>query len=152
MNAPLARHRSERAAYPFIACMFKQALVIAGISTLFGAGLLAGIYATTTWPDPGNWIGTRQPVEIEVLGKLTSELALTPEQVGRIQPIIQMACADMREASEEGRAERLAVLDEIGTTISPALNADQQHRIETLEAEWQARTPQKRQMRIVALY
>ena len=103
----------------------------------------------TAWPRPGQLVWERAPVDTEAMEKLSSELDLTPEQTARIEPIITAACTDLRLLAEEHRAERLALMDEIGATIAPELTEDQQRRIEALEEEWQARPPTKRDMRIM---
>ena len=55
-------------------------------------------------------------------------------------------------ALEEHRAQRLAILDEVGTTISPDLTPDQQRRLEALEIETQRRPSITGDRRIVALF
>jgi hypothetical protein len=132
--------------------MIKQILVLAGAVILFLGGLVAGNLATTVWPGPGNWFGSGKPLEAEVLDKLKSELHLTPAQTGQIAPIIAASCANLRLLSEESRARRLTVFDEIGVTIAPGLSPGQRRRLEDLEAEWQNRRSVKHDERIVALY
>jgi len=154
MNAPLSpssRHRGA-VAYPFYYCMVKQALLLAGAVLVFSGGAFIGLYSTTLWPTPESWLYREDPLDGAVLGKLTTELRLTPEQSARIEPIIQRACADLQLISEEHHAQRLALLDEMSTTITPILTPEQQVRIEALEGEWQTRPPVKRDMRIVALF
>ena len=139
-------------AHPLFSGMIKQPLLMAAGLILFVGGLFAGHFATTAWPGPGNWFGSDKPLQNVVLEKLNSELRLTPAQMAQIAPMITDSCANLRMLSEEGRARRLAILDEIATTIAPELSDDQQRRIESLQAEWQNRPTVKRDQRIVALY
>jgi hypothetical protein len=132
--------------------MLKRIFLIAGGIVLFLGGLGAGHFATTTWPGPGSWFCAGRPLEAVVLDKMKSELDLTPAQMARIGPVISSACSDLRLVSEERHADRLALMDEISATIAPDLSADQQRRLQALEAELQHRTSVKRDMRIVALY
>ena len=142
------------AAYPFLACMFKQGfLVICAAVVVFGGGLLIGHFATTKWPGPAKWIGADEPVDSVVLGKLKNELHLTPEQTARLTPVITAACSDLRLLSEERRARKLELLDDISTTIAPELTPDQQRRLDAEEAEWQKpRTGEAQPASIVALF
>ena len=137
-------------AYPFFACMLRQAAILVAAAALFAGGIYAGNFATLTWP--GQWFGSHTPLDQAVLGKLKSELDLTPDQVARLTPVITAACADIRLVSEENRAERLAVLDEISTSIAPDLSADQQRKLEALETELRTRPVVKRDLRVVALF
>jgi hypothetical protein len=125
---------------------------MAGMAVLFVGGLFAGHFATTAWPGPGDWLGSDKPLEKVVLDKLKSELRLTPGQTLEIEPIIAASCANLRMLSEERRARRLAILDEIGTGIAPDLTDDQRQRLDALEAQWQNRPVVKRDERIVALF
>jgi hypothetical protein len=54
--------------------------------------------------------------------------------------------------SEERRARRLELMDEVSISIAPDLTADQQRRLQDLQGEWQNHPTVKRDMRIVALY
>jgi hypothetical protein len=121
-------------------------------AVLFAGGAAAGMFATTSWPGPVSWFGQDEALDGIVLKKLTTELDLTPAQTARIAPIVASACADLRMLSEERRARRLELMDEVSTSIAPELTADQQRRLEDLQAEWQNRPTVKRDMRIVALY
>ncbi len=138
-------------AHPLFRGIIKQPLLLAGAVITFLGGLLTGHLATALWPDPQNWFGSDKPVQAVVLNKLTRELALTPAQTNRIAPVIALSCANLRLLSEERRARRLALMDEIGTTIAPDLTPAQRLRLDDLEAEWQNR-PSKHDERIVALY
>jgi Spy/CpxP family protein refolding chaperone len=139
-------------AYPFLSCMIKQLCLMAGAVVVFAGGIFAGNFAATTWPGPAGWFGANRPLDALILEKMKSELDLTPAQTARIAPIITAACSDLRLVSEERRAQRLALMDEIGASIAPDLSAEQQHRLEALENELQHRQPVKGDMRIVALY
>jgi hypothetical protein len=97
-------------------------------------------------------MGAEMPVEAAVMGKLKTELGLTPKETEQIEPVIAAACTNLRLVSEEQRAERLALMDEIGATIGPDLSPEQQRKLEAMEGELQNRTPVKRDMRIVALF
>ena len=154
MSAPLSSsaRRGVTVAYPFCLCMIKQALLICATALLFAGGIALGHFATTSWPGPGNWFGAGQPVDATVLDKLKSELNLTPAQAAKIAPIISATCENLLLLSEEQRAQRLAIMDDISTTITPQLSPDQQRRLATLESELQHRPPLKRDMRIVALF
>jgi len=147
-----AQRRSATTAYPFFACMIKLALVLVGTVCLFSGGLYLGRFATTAWPGPGHWMGAEAPIDTTVLEKLKAELDLTPAQVAQMAPVITAACTNLRLVSEENRAERLALIDEMSATIAPGLSADQQRRLEAMETELQNKTPVKRDMRIVALF
>jgi len=139
-------------AHPLFCGMLKQTLLLTGAVIVFLAGLLAGHLATTVWPHPENWFGSGRPLQAVVLEKLKGELRLTPAQTARIAPVIAASCANLRLLSEESRARRLALLDEIGVTIAPDLSSQQRRRLEDLEAEWQNRPSLKHNERIVALY
>jgi hypothetical protein len=132
--------------------MVKQSIrVVAGVLILL-AGIGIGDFATTGWPGPTTWLGYDEPVDSVVMQKLQKELRLGPDQTARIGPIVTASCAELRLISEQRRAERLEMLDEIGTSIAPYLSADQQSRLDDLEAGWQHRPQVKRDQRIVALY
>jgi len=146
------RRGGGKMAYPFFACMMKQALLVAGTVCVFGGGIVVGHFATTGWPGPRHWMGAEMPIDAAVMGKLKRELGLTPGQTERIGPVIAAACANLRMVSEEKRAERLALMDEIGATIAPDLSAEQQRKLAAMEGALQNRTPVKRDMRIVALF
>lgn len=153
MNAPLTpitRSRKGVSAYPFCWCMARQVLVVVLGALLFAGGIYAGHFATIAWP--GTWAVKEDHLDAVVLDKLKSELHLTPEQTARITPVIAAACTNLQQASEERRAERLAVMDEISTTIAPQLSPDQQKKLNALDLEMQNRVPVKRGMRIVALF
>jgi hypothetical protein len=139
-------------AHPLFSGLIRRPLLMAASVILFLSGLFAGHFATTAWPGAGNWFGSEKPVDQVVLDKLNTELRLTPAQTARITPIITASCTDLRILSEEGRAQRLAVLDEVGATIAPDLSDDQQRRLESVQAEWQTHPPVKRDQRIVALF
>jgi hypothetical protein len=139
-------------AHPLFSNMVKQSVrVLAGV-LLFLAGIGIGDFATTAWPGPSTWLGYDEPVATVVMQKLQKELRLTPDQVARISPIVTASCTELRLISEQRRAQRLEMLDEIGTSIAPYLSADQQSRLDDLEADWQHRPQVKRDQRIVALY
>jgi hypothetical protein len=146
------RRRSPAMAYPFLACMIKLAVGVVGTVLLFASGIYLGHFATTAWPGPGHWLGSEQPVDTAVLDKLKVELRLSPAQMAQVAPVITEACANLRMISEEHRAERLAVMDEVCTTISQDLSAEQQRQLAALEVELQKKAPVKRDMRIVALF
>jgi hypothetical protein len=130
--------------------MFTKASLIVLACALFAGGLLIGHFATTNWP--GTRFGSARSLDTLVLDKLKSELDLSPSQTAQIAPVISNACCDLRLALEEHRAQRLAILDEVGTTISPDLTPDQQRRLEALEIETQRRPSIKGDRRIVALF
>jgi hypothetical protein len=132
--------------------MMKQALLVAGAAVLYVGGILAGHFATTGWPGPNRWLWAEAPTNMEALNKLKSELDLSPEQAARIAPIVAEACEKMRVASEEHRAQRLELMDEVSTTIWPDLSPNQQKKLEAMETEMQKRIPVKSDMRIVALF
>lgn len=138
--------------HPLFSGMLSKTLLLAGAVIVFLGGFLSGRLATTAWPDPLYWFGSGKPLQSVVLDKLQTELRLTPAQTAQIRPIIAGTCANLRLVSEESRAQRLALLDEIGATIAPDLTDTQRHRLEDLEAEWQHRPTVKRDERIVALY
>ncbi|HEX4086821.1 MAG TPA: hypothetical protein VHY22_18045 [Chthoniobacteraceae bacterium] len=138
--------------YPFLPCMLKQAAFILFGIAVFGGGLLIGHFATTQWPGSGSWFGAEKPVDAVALQKLKDELHLTPAQAARIAPVITAACTDLRLLSEERRARRLELLDDISATIAPELTADQQRHLEQFEAESRDHTGSKRDQRIVALF
>jgi hypothetical protein len=132
--------------------MVKKTTRLLATILIFLGGISIGYLATTAWPNPRAWLGSDDPIDTVVLKKLQRELHLTGKQTTQIAPIITRACTDLRLLAEEGRARRLDLLDEIGTDISPLLSDDQQQRLDTLQSEWQAQPPAKREMRIVALY
>lgn len=138
--------------HPYFSIVVRRTLsIIAGL-VLFAGGIFAGIFATTSWPGPESWFGADEALDGIVLKKLDAELNLTPAQTARIAPIVASACADLRMLSEERRTRRLELMDEVSTSIAPELTADQQRRLDELQAEWQSRPTVKRDMRIVALY
>jgi hypothetical protein len=139
-------------AHPLFCSLVRQTLLLAGGVIVFLGGVVLGNLLTAAWGGPGNWFGSEKPLQAAVLDKLKNELRLTPVQTARIGPIIAVSCADLRLVSEQSRARRLEVLDEIGATIGPELNDDQRRRLEDLEAEWQKRPQAKRDERIVALF
>jgi hypothetical protein len=149
--APVPRPETP-ISYPLLARVVKRVLVTGGAVVLFGSGIFAGHFATTTWPGPVNWYDPGKPLAGVVLDKLKWQLRLTPAQTAQIAPIVNDACANLRMVSEESRAGRLALLDEVGASIEPDLSAGQEERLEDLQAEWQNRPTIKRDVRIVALY
>jgi hypothetical protein len=132
--------------------MVKQTLLVVAAAFVFLGGISAGLFATTNWAGPENWFGSEKPLDAVVVEKLKNELQLTPEQTARVSPIISAACANLRFISEERRAQRLALMDEISANIAPELTSGQRRRLEDLDAEWQNRPTVKRDQRIAALY
>ena len=143
---------TSAAAYPFLRCMLKQAALIVFGFAVFGGGLMIGHFATTQWPGPRSWFGVEAPVDAVALEKLKDELHLTPAQEARVAPVITAACTDLRLLSEENRARRLEMLDDITATIAPDLTPDQQRRLEQFQEESRDHTGVKRDQRIVALF
>jgi len=150
--SPAWRRPVASTPYPFFYCVVKQAVLIIAAVFLFAGGIFLGHFATTAWPGPSHWFGSRRALDTVVLEKLQSELDLTPAQTTQAAPIIAAACSNLRLLSEESRASRLALLDEVSTSIAPQLSPDQQHRLEALQAELQKRPQAKRDLRIVALF
>jgi hypothetical protein len=155
IGTPSASDRKPRAisttTHPVFCGIIKQPLLLAAAVIIFLAGLIAGRLAAPLWRGPQYWFSSGKPVESVVLAKLQRELQLTPAQTERIAPFIALSCAKLRLLSEESRARRLALMDEIGATIAPDLTTTQRRRLEELEAEWQKR-PSKHEERVVAMY
>jgi hypothetical protein len=139
-------------AHPFFSGLLKQTFLRVAAVSIFLGGLFIGHVAATAWPGPGEWFGANRPLDAVVLDKMKSELRLTPAQTVRIAPVITAACSDMRLLSEERRAGRLALLDEVSASIAPELTPDQQRRLDAVQAEWQKRPSAKRDQRIVSLF
>jgi len=145
-------HLIATKAHPYFSIIVRRTLGIIAAALLFTGGILAGLFATTAWPGPASWFGRDEALDGIVLKKLKTELNLTPAQTAQIAPIVASACADLRMLSEERRARRLELMDEVSTSIAPELTTDQQRRLADLQAEWQNQPTVKRDMRIVALY
>jgi len=148
----IAGQPTSSAVYPFLPCMVKQGLMGVAALALFGGGIMMGHYAATQWPGPRSWMALDQPLDAATLDKLRCELELTPAQEKRLAPVITAACTDLRLLSEENRARKLDLLDEISATIAPDLTPDQKRMLEAYEEESRAHTPVKRDPRIVALF
>jgi hypothetical protein len=132
--------------------MARQALLLICATLLLAGGIYAGWLMTMTFPNAGNWLGGNRPVDTVVMANLTQELSLTAAQAEKIKPIVTSACASLRMLSEEGRAQRLEVMDDVNLTIAQDLTSDQRSRLDALATEMQQRPPIKRDMRIVALF
>jgi hypothetical protein len=151
-NAQPGALRTRATAYPFYISMLRFTFRSVGTVMLFAAGIGAGLFATIAWPGPDAWLSLRQPVETVAMKKLTAQLDLTPDQATKIEPIIHSACQEMLWISQEGRADRLNLMDEVANSIQPDLTPAQQTRLEALQSEMQNRPTTRRDQRIVALY
>ena len=74
-----------------------------------------------------------------IMGKLSKELELTPDQKIKVEKIVEQTGAKRREFFLKNRPEKKKIMDEGFLQIKKELNNDQQKKLDVLKAEFEKR-------------
>ncbi len=120
---------------------WKIILLLVGI---FGAGCIAGGFVAVHLAQkalqrrglPEQW----GPARLKVLSE---RLALTPEQVERLKPIVRRDMEDLTRLRQQGFAESRRILERLERDIAAALTPEQKAKFEQFNREMRQRRMQE---------
>lgn len=116
---------------------WKLVLLLTGI---FLAGAVTGIFGTVRFarhflekrPSPDQWAPAR-------LKMLTDRLALTPEQVERLRPILRRDMEDLKTVRETSFKDTRAIFERMDRDIIAVLTPGQREKFEQMNREMRER-------------
>jgi shikimate 5-dehydrogenase len=114
-----------------------QGKVIAYMAALFVAGGICGaMVAARMAANAQTLIVNRSPeIAAKIRKKLTARLALTPEQLLKIQPLIEKTSEEL-EASHRDCLKRISLaIDNLHTELDPVLTPEQKPMLAALDDE-----------------
>jgi hypothetical protein len=104
---------------------------------LFVAGGICGAMVTSRLSANQQTLVVNRSPEIaaKIRAKLTAKLALTPEQLDKVRPLIEKASEEL-EASHRDCLKRIsAAIDRLHLELGPLLTPEQQPKLTELDAE-----------------
>lgn len=118
--------------------MNPRARSIAVVVAIFLAGIVTGSVGISGWKR--HQVETRLQVDhlqSALMEILSRELALTPEQAARVEPIVARACEDYRNLTLETVQRVTGLVQAANQRIARELTPEQAAKLEQLEAERQ---------------
>ena len=116
--------------------------LVSGLIVLFLAGALTGIGGTILYHQYAQEDqGERGPAarQERIMNRLIQELALTPDQQTRIEPIVSRAHVDILQLRFQHQPEVEQILTQSLGDIKATLSTDQQAKLDELYARLQRR-------------
>jgi hypothetical protein len=111
----------------------KPWLVLAGI---FLAGALSGAALTMVLgPHFHHTLGGEAQISKRIMGRLTDELGLTPDQQQKIQPVIDESAKELREVHGEEVRRVGQIIRLTNEQIAPFLTPDQKAHLDKIETD-----------------
>jgi len=111
--------------------------IIAYMVALFVAGGICGAMVVARMAaNPQTLIVNRSPeIAVKIQKKLTARLALTPEQLAKIQPLIEKTSEEL-EASHRDCLKRISLaIDNLHVQLCPLLTPEQKPMLAALDEE-----------------
>ena len=116
--------------------------LVSGLIVLFLAGALTGIVGASLYQryeQEERWERGPAARQERIMNRLIQELALTPDQQTRIEPIVSRAHMDILQLRFQHQPEVEQILTQSLTDIKATLSAEQQAKQDQLYARLQRR-------------
>ena len=119
----------------------KRWKLVSGLLLVFVLGILAGAFGTRIYLKDRFAHLRKDPKARQafIMGKLSKELELTPDQKIKVEKIVEQVGAKRREFFLKNRPEKKKIMDEGFLQIKKELNNDQQKKLDVLRAEFKKR-------------
>jgi hypothetical protein len=119
----------------------KRWKLVSGLLLVFVLGILAGAFGTRIYLKDRFTHLRKDPKARQafIMGKLSKELELTPDQKTKIEKIVEQVGAKRREFFLKNRPEKKKIMDEGFLQIKKELNNDQQKKLDVLREEFEKR-------------
>ncbi len=119
----------------------KRWKLVSGLLLVFVLGILAGAFGTRIYLKDRFAHLRKDPKARQafIMGKLSKELELTPDQKIKVEKIVEQMGAKRREFFLKNRPEIKKIMDEGFLQIKKELNNDQQKKLDVLRAEFEKR-------------
>ena len=119
----------------------KRWKLVSGLLLVFVLGILAGAFGTRIYLKDRFAHLRKDPKARQafIMGKLSKELELTPDQKIKVEKIVEQTGAKRREFFLKNRPEIKKIMDEGFLQIKKELNNDQQKKLDVLREEFKKR-------------
>ena len=119
----------------------KRWKLVSGLLLVFVLGILAGAFGTRIYLKDRFAHLRKDPKARQafIMGKLSKELELTPDQKIKVEKIVEQTGAKRREFFLKNRPEIKKIMDEGFLQIKKELNNDQQKKLDVMRAEFKKR-------------
>ena len=119
----------------------KRWKLVSGLLLVFVLGILAGAFGTRIYLKDRFAHLRKDPKARQafIMGKLSKELELTPDQKIKVEKIVEQTGAKRREFFLKNRPEIKKIMDEGFLQIKKELNNDQQKKLDVLREEFEKR-------------
>ena len=119
----------------------KRWKLVSGLLLVFVLGILAGAFGTRIYLKDRFAHLRKDPKARQafIMGKLSKELELTPDQKIKVEKIVEQVGAKRRELFLKNRPEIKKIMDEGFAQIKKELNNDQQKKLDVLREEFEKR-------------
>lgn len=119
----------------------KRWKLASGLLLVFVLGILAGAFGTRIYLKDRFAHLRKDPKARQafIMGKLSKELELTPDQKIKVEKIVEQVGAKRREFFLKNRPEIKKIMDEGFLQIKKELNNDQQKKLDVLREEFKKR-------------
>ena len=119
----------------------KRWKLASGLLLVFVLGILAGAFGTRIYLKDRFAHLRKDPKARQafIMGKLSKELELTPDQKIKVEKIVEQTGAKRREFFLKNRPEIKKIMDEGFLQIKKELNNDQQKKLDVLREEFKKR-------------
>jgi hypothetical protein len=119
----------------------KRWKLASGLLLVFVLGILAGAFGTRIYLKDRFAHLRKDPKARQafIMGKLSKELELTPDQKIKVEKIVEQVGAKRREFFLKNRPEIKKIMDEGFSQIKKELNNDQQKKLDVLREEFKKR-------------
>ena len=119
----------------------KRWKLVSGLLLVFVLGILAGAFGTRIYLKDRFAHLRKDPKARQafIMGKLSKELELTPDQKIKVEKIVEQTGAKRREFFLKNRPEKKKIMDEGFLQIKKELNNDQQKKLDVMREEFKKR-------------
>ena len=119
----------------------KRWKLVSGLLLVFVLGILAGAFGTRIYLKDRFAHLRKDPKARQafIMGKLSKELELTPDQKTKVERIVEQVGAKRREFFLKNRPEIKKIMDEGFLQIKKELNNDQQKKLDVMREEFKKR-------------
>ena len=119
----------------------KRWKLVSGLLLVFVLGILAGAFGTRIYLKDRFAHLRKDPKARQafIMGKLSKELELTPDQKTKVEKIVEQVGAKRREFFLKNRPEIKKIMDEGFLQIKKELNNDQQKKLDVMREEFKKR-------------
>jgi len=119
----------------------KRWKLASGLLLVFVLGILAGAFGTRIYLKDRFAHLRKDPKARQafIMGKLSKELELTPDQKIKVEKIVEQTGAKRREFFLKNRPEIKKIMDEGFLQIKKELNNDQQKKLDVMREEFKKR-------------